>query len=212
MSYTILILLVIGARGKAAPAPAPAPVPAPAPAPAPASPKFPVPFQQIDLHPNTRGINRLESPYLKQTYLQSPLTPDKWTKQQREDYKQAKQNSPSSSNHNFDMESYTKAEAAISGSVSKAVEAIMAEKEMAAKLTELTRVAGETIAAAAAELNEAEHKSMRPVSGKGSAGELRGIEHLIGLYAGTRTGGSGGGFVFPGQQRKRPNGSPLKMQ
>ena len=45
------------------------------------------------------------------------------------------------------------------------------QKETAAKLTELTRVAGETIAAAAAELNEAEHKYMKPASGQGSAGD-----------------------------------------
>ena len=212
MSYTIIILLVIGARGKAAPAPAPALAPAPAPAPAPASPTFPLPFQEIELHPNARGINWPDSPYLKQTYLQNQLTPGKWTKQQRGDYKQPKLNSPASSNHKIDTESYIKAEAAISGSVAKAVEAIMAQKEMAAKLTELTRLAGETIAAAAAGMNEAENKSRRPAPGQGSPGELGGIEHLLGVNAGTRTGGAGGGFMLPGQQRKRPNGSPFKIQ
>ena len=171
MFYITLTMLVIGARGKAAPPPAPAPAPAPALAQAPASPRFPASFQEIELHPYVKGINRPNSPHLKQMYLQSQLTPENWMGQQREDFKQTKQNLPASSNHKIDTESYIKAEAAISESVSKAVGAIMAQKSMTAKLTELTRVAGETIAEAAASLNKEADRSIQPASGQGFTGD-----------------------------------------
>ena len=103
-------------------------------------------------------------------YLQNQLTPENWIKQQREDYKQTHQNPATSYNHKIDMESLNKADVSISEWVSAAVAAIMEQKETAAKLTELTRVAGETIARAAASCIQAGNKSKRPVSGQGPAG------------------------------------------
>ena len=49
--------------------------------------------------------------------------------------------------------------------MSAAVSAITEQKDTAAKLTELTRVAGETIAGAADSCIQAGNKSRRPVSG-----------------------------------------------
>ena len=160
------------------PAPAPAPAPDPAPAPAQASFQFPRSLRETNLHPISGGINQANVHSLKQIYWPSHLTPENGIRQQSEDYKQTHQNLPAPFNRKADAEagkqSHNEAKAAISEAVSEAVSvavvAIMEQKEMSAKLTELTRVAGETIARAAASLIEAGNKSKRPVSGQGPEG------------------------------------------
>ena len=155
------------------------------PAPKPkADPQIAIPLGILQLHPNPPGMNRQMTPDLRQMYQQSHLTPENeraiaGVRQEIEDNMYINnQNQPATSSQILDTEAdkvaYNEAEAAISTAVSKAVGAIMNHKEMAEKLTELTRVAGETIGEAALSVNGAGDQTKSPSSEQeqGPAGEL----------------------------------------
>ena len=173
MFYIVLTLYVFAATGKPAPKPK-------------ADPQIPIPLGILQLHPNPPGMNRQMTPDLRQMYQQSHLTPENekaiaGVRQEIEDYKINNQNEPATSSQMLDNEAdkvaYNEAEAAISTAVSKAVGAIMNHKEMADKLTELTRVAGETIGEAASSVNGDKTKSPSSEQEQGPGGEL-GISYI----------------------------------